>query len=280
MKVLFLDDSFNAEKNYQGYGGFCIDADNIHQLSDEIQALKRRKRIPWDVELKWSPSRNHYLRNKYKGSRNDLYREALAILRQNKAQLFCAIHDLKQCYGVTEHGWNKNEARLWATKEQLKYLTERFQRTILKNQQMYGLIISDNYASRRGEKAIVKQATADIVRGTIFQKFDYVSLVPLMADSKYCFPIQLADLVTGITVAFFAKGKYGLELFPDIVDLFAYNPHQRSISFSSIYSESVIGVGIKLFPRELKREVKDLLDDLDKKYLVAISKGIYMKINK
>jgi hypothetical protein len=62
MKVLFLDDSFLSSHTYQGYGGYCLDAENIGSLSEEIQALKRKKRIPWDVELKWSPS------NKLKGS--------------------------------------------------------------------------------------------------------------------------------------------------------------------------------------------------------------------
>lgn len=279
MKILFLDDSFLSSQSYQGYGGFCIDANRVRQLSADLRTLKKRKRIPWNVELKWSPPRNHYLRSKFKGCREELYREALTILRSNSARLFCMIHDLSKCYGVTEHRWTKEKAKLWVATEQLKYLSERFQHTYLENDQVDGLIISDNYASRKGEKAIVKKATAELITGTFFQKLDRVSMVPLMADSKYCFPIQLADLVAGITVAFFARGRYGSSLFPEIIDLFAYNPHPGSISFASTYTASVLGVGIKLFPAELKRDVKDLLDDIDNKYVVTSEKGIHARSN-
>jgi len=280
MKVLFLDDSFLSTHNYQGYGGFCVDADKIRELSNELQALKKNKGIPWDVELKWSPPKNHYLRKKFKGSRQELYRDALRILRKFEARLFCVIHDLSKCYGMTMYGWTEDKTKLWAAKEQLKYLAERFQHTYLENEKAEGLIISDNYASRKGEKTILKQATEDLITGTFFQKLDRVSMVPLMADSKYCFPIQLADLVVGITVSFFAGGKYALELFPEIVELFAYNPYRDSISFASTFSASVVGVGIKLFPEELKKDVKHVLDDLDSKYLVTKENGIHAKREK
>lgn len=274
MKVLFLDDSFQSSHSFQGYGGFCIDSKAIRPLSDDLSAVKKQYQIPWDTELKWSPSKGHYLNSTFKGKRQSLYSDALSLLRKYNARLICVIHHLSQCYGVTGHGWSEQEAKLWAAKEQMKYLAERFQRTFLESQDTEGIIISDNYASKRGEQALIRQATTDLTTGTFFQTLDRVSMMPLMADSRYCFPIQLADLLTGITVAFFAESKYAKELFPGILDLFAYNPHPGAISFGSTYTAAVLGVGIKLFPPEFKKKGKALLKWVDADYLVTKGSGI------
>lgn len=278
MKILFLDDSFLSTSSLLGYGGFVVDAHAVRSLSDDLCEVKRQKRIPLTVELKWSPSAKHFLRSSFKGSRHELYKEALNLLKKYDARLFCIIHDVSQCYGVRIHGWNLDQTKIWASKEQMKYLSERFQHTILSNNNDVGIIISDNYESRKGEEAITKQATFDLQKGTMFQKLDRISTIPLMADSKYCYPIQLADLVTGITVAYFCEGKYASELFPEIAKLFAYDRHLKSTSFVSTFTASVLGVGIKLFPFELKKKMKKQLDALDNKYLISSQKGIYDRI--
>lgn len=275
MKILFLDDSFLSARSFLGYGGFCIDAQEVRAVSEDIRALKRQKRIPLATELKWSPPQGHYLRTRFSGSRQELYASALRILRKHDARLLCAVHDLSQCYGVKLHGWSIDKAKLWAAEEQMTFLAERFQYTILEPVAEWGLVVSDNYASRKGEEAIIKQVTTDLLTGTLFHKLDRISTIPLMADSKYCFPIQLADLVIGIFVAYLAEGPYATELFPEIATLFAYNPHSGSRTWVSMYTASVLGVGMKLFPPELKKLVKAPLERLDARYDVSNDKGIY-----
>ncbi|MHA1835163.1 MAG: hypothetical protein ACTSV7_14400 [Candidatus Baldrarchaeia archaeon] len=68
MRVLFLDDSYQKfnQNKYLGYGGYWLEADRIKPLTKGISDLKERYGIPSDVDLKWSPHPNHYLRTKFR----------------------------------------------------------------------------------------------------------------------------------------------------------------------------------------------------------------------
>jgi hypothetical protein len=98
MKFLFLDDSYQKKSDYLGYGGFCIDGTNLRKMGDDIRALKKEFKIPESVEIKWSPPKKHFLRTRFKESRQDLYRAGVAILRSHDARIICAVHSLSECY--------------------------------------------------------------------------------------------------------------------------------------------------------------------------------------
>lgn len=280
MKVLFLDDSYHKVRKYIGSGGFCLDARSVRPLSDDLCDLKRKYRIPYDVEIKWSPPPNHYFRTKFRGSRSSLYRDAIALLAKHNAHLLCVVHGLKHCYGVKMHNWRYEKARRWVVAEQLKFLAERFQKTYLEPEDKHGFIVSDSYASREGEDSIINSVTSDVLSGTFFQKLDRIALSPLMTDSKYCFPVQIADIVVGIVVSYLTGGQYAVELIDCLAPLFAFNPHPGSVCFGSTYMASVGGVGLKLFPaQEMRKECAEMLDALDAKYIVTSEKGIYFKEN-
>lgn len=55
MKILFLDDSYLSKRKYIGSGGFCLNFQSVRPLADDLCDLKRKFRIPQDVEIKWSP---------------------------------------------------------------------------------------------------------------------------------------------------------------------------------------------------------------------------------
>lgn len=57
------------------------------------------------------------------------------------------------------HNWKLEKALRWAVREQLKYLSERFQKAYLEPEDEYGLIVSDSYASRRDEGSILFVST-------------------------------------------------------------------------------------------------------------------------
>ena len=278
MKVLFLDDSYLSDRKYTGLGGFCLDARSIRVLADDLCELKRSYRIPQSVEVKWSPSPEHYFRKQFNGSRSKLYEDILSLVKKHKGTVLCAVHGLKHCYGVKEHKWEYEKARRWAVGEQIKFLAERFQKTYLEPEDKYGLIVSDSYQSREGEESIINICMREIQSGTFFQKLDRIALAPLMTDSKYCLPIQIADVIIGVTVSYLCGGMYAIPLISRLAPLFAFNPHPNFKSFGSMYTASVLGVGLKLFPtREMKSECIEMLNDLDDKYAITSEKGIYIK---
>ena len=116
MQCLMLDDSFQLREMTLGLGGFIIDQDQIRALTISLNRLKRRFGIPPDVELKWSPTRDHFLNTSFKGKRNELYRAVLELLAVHDAQTMVTIHVLRDCHGMSKHGlrWTPFFGPLWA----------------------------------------------------------------------------------------------------------------------------------------------------------------------
>lgn len=263
MKLLFLDDSFQRDKNYLGYGGFCIDESEIVNLTAGITELKRRLHIPESVELKWSPSPRHYLRTTFKGSRQQLYKTCIELLRDHGASVVCAVHSLNHCYGRTLYNWDTRRTILWATRSQLKFLAERFEKPCLSTSDDKGLMISDQSGDRSEESTLLEDIFNTLRGGTQFRQFERICMPPLMTDSQFCLPIQLADVVVGIIVSALTDNRYGVELFQDIAMLFMKNPRERATSFASTVSSSVLGYGLILFPVSFRPKGLELFREID-----------------
>jgi len=154
--MLFLDDCFRNDKKYLGHGGFCIDGKNVHALCDDILAIKDNFGIPPLVEIKWSPGRKHFLRCSFKGERKKLYKEVLNLLFKYDTSIFCAVHGLNDCYGVRLYNWDLDRSMLWATKQQFKFIFERFESPYLETRNDYGLVVADRYSSHKGEASLLK----------------------------------------------------------------------------------------------------------------------------
>jgi len=267
VKVLFLDDSYHRSKKYLGYGGFVVDGSDVRAIANDVAELKRSWKIPERVELKWSPPPDHYLRTTFKGKREDLYREAIGLLADYSAQVIVAAHDLEECYGVKVHGWDFPRAKLWAAKQQFRYIAERFERPCLSQAADAGLVIADQYESKAGEVAIVRDAALVLAYGTEFQRFENVSIIPLVTISAFCPPIQLADLVVGIVVSTLAGSPYGAALFDDVAKLFLLNPHENAESFASMFSAAALGFGLIMFPRDFRSRGREIMKGMDDSYV-------------
>lgn len=279
MKLLFLDDSLQRDKNYLGYGGFCIDGSEIVNITAGVTELKRRLRMPESVELKWSPDPRHYLRTTFKGSRKQLYRATIELLRDCGASVICAVHSLDDCYGKTLHGWDTRRTILWATRSQLKFVAERFEKPCLSTSDDKGLMISDQSGDRREESTLLEDVFNTLRGGTRFRRFERICMPPLMTDSQFCLPLQLADIVVGIIVSALAGSKYGVELFDDIALLFMKNPHERAVTFASTVSSSVLGYGLVLFPVSFRPRGLELFREIDSRYSYT-PEGIMEKTEK
>jgi len=278
MKLLFIDDSRQKDqkderKEYIGCGGFCIDATEVNFLKEEFYSIREKFNIPIYVELKWSPDKDHFLNKEFQGNREKLFKEILLLLIKYDVSLLCAIHDIYECHGMKNYNWEINKAVLWATKEQFKYLAERFEKPYLEEKNDIGLIIADHYSNRKEESNIIRQSKFYINHGTEFYKFNRICLIPLTASSKDSPFIQIADLIIGIIVGSLANSKYALNLFNDISLLFLKKPHKDGIEFSDSISGSVLGFGLKLFPRNFIIRGMNIFDQIDKKYIYT-DKGI------
>lgn len=276
MHVIFLDDS-HRRNGYLGHGGFCIKDSDIGQLNTEIAKLKDDFHIPQDVELKWSPEPEHYLNTKFEGSRRQLYRKAISILHKCNTTAVCAVHDTKNCYGFTHNNWEPERLRLWATKQQIKYIAERFERPYLHTCDDNGLMVIDQYGGQEGQKSITEQASQDIYLGTKYRQFEKLCILPLTTRALYCPPLQLADIVVGIIVASLDGSNYALEHFEETAKLFLKNPHEKAISFASSFSAAVLGYGLTLFPQTFRTRGLELFVQLDSKY-IHTSEGLEEKV--
>jgi hypothetical protein len=269
MRVLFLDDSYVKRNSYLGYGGFCIAGDLIRDLDAALLKVKHKHGVPGRVELKWSPPPQHFLRTKFKGVRQELYWDIIETLARFNARVLCAVHGLDQCYGVRIHGWSTERASIWAAKQQLKFLAERFETNDLLVYDAHGLIISDRYGDRDGEEDLIKDFSFDMILGTEYNDLDRIALPPLMADSRHTNLIQAADLVTGVIVATLGGSKHGAALFEDVARLFAFHPHHGAVGFATMFSYAVLGYGLKLFPSAFSPPGLEHLKALDAKYIVT-----------
>lgn len=276
MKILFLDDCFRRDKNYFGHGGFCIDEENVNNLCEDLLKLKRKFRIPYHIEMKWSPSRDHFLRTNFRGDRQQIYKELIGLLHKYDACIISAVHDLSDCLGIRNYNWDLNRAALWATKQQFKYISERYEKPFLESSNDYGIIIADKYSDHKGEISILKDIFEVVTFGTAYRRFNRICMNPLMAISDFCPPIQFSDTVIGIIVSALSNSRYGLNHFEDLMTLFLKKPHEGSLSFVSTLSFSILGYGLILFPQRFRSKGIELFKRLDEKYIYT-NEGIREK---
>lgn len=279
MRVLFVDDCYRKDEKFLGHGGFCVDATSLRSLASDFSELKGTYGIPYDVELKWSPNKGHYLRTDFEGERQKLYKDAILLLRKYEANIICAVHNLGECYGVKLHRWTMKRARLWVAKQQFKFLAERFEKPYLQEDNDVGMIIADHYSDKKGETALIEQTNLAVMFGTRFQKLQKICMLPLMARSKDCPFLQFADLIIGIIVCSLTNSEYAISLFDDLALLFLKNPHEDASTFSSLYSASVLGFGLKLFPSNFQLSGTSLFKEIDNKY-VWTDEGVKERISK
>jgi len=267
MHLLFLDDSFLKQSWHLGYAGFAINASALRAMSTELADLKEDVGLPLSAELKWSPPPDHAIRTSLRGSRHDLYCRARAILHRHGARVLCAIHALRECYGVTLHHWGRDRAVRWAAQQQLRYLAERFATPFLSTAADEGLVICDHYSSRTDDARATDSFRADLAQGTDYATFERIPHVILMADSKHSPAIQLADVVVGIATSALAGNTYGRKLFPHLAPLRLSNPS----TIAGSPSTATVGYGFKVFPPSAMGSARILFKELDETYVVTRS---------
>jgi hypothetical protein len=268
--VLFLDDSQYKQGALFGHCGFVCGQHELRPLTDALGEVKQQHGVPSDVELKWSPDPSHYLRTKFTGARQELYNDALALLDKHGCRVLGAIHFLSECYGPAVYNWPEKKTALWATKQQLTFLAERFQINDLEEHDDVGAIINDDFQNRADEDAVIEAVSLTMAWGTEYSSFDRICLPPLTANSKVLAGLQLADLTAGVLVGALGGNVYSKALFDTVAQNLMWNPHKGSIGWAEMFSSATLGYGLKIFPTDYRGSVNSLFQELDKKYIMSL----------
>ena len=258
MKFLFLDDSKQKIKGknweYVGYGGFCIDSRYLRQLECDYYDIRKKYKIPQDIELKWSPNKHHFLNKEFTGNRNALFEEIIDLLKKYHIRIICAVHDINECYRIILQKWSIEKTYLWAISEQLKFLIKTYEIHYLEDNDDIGLIIADHYGNKKGEHDLIAQSKEFIKQGTEFHRFSRICITPLTVSSKDSPFIQIADIVVGITVGSLANNRYALNLFDKISRLYLRKSDEDIKHSQFPIYELVLDYGLKLFPENFREK--------------------------
>ncbi len=278
MKLFFIDDSYYRRERTLGQGGIVVDETELRSLQDGIRAIKLKHKIPLYVELKWSPGRDNYLRTRFKGDTDQLYKDAFDLLHNHNCVCLCALHLLGECHGYKAHGWTINTTKKWAIDNQITYLAERFQKMLVVDNNSFGIMIMDRMQEYGSEADVVRALEFELLHGTRFEKLSNITLNLLSADSKLCAPIQLADLVIGATVNWICGGKRSQRLFPEFFTRFLHDgygePHRM---LSGLPSGVIIGYGLKLFPHALSWIGRNRFAEIDNNIIFRADSGFVEK---
>ena len=269
MHLLFLDDSHRRKDNLLGIGGYSIALDQAKALAKGLLGVKRKHGVPPDVEIKWSPPKNHWLKSHFAGKRAELYTDVLSLLGKHNATVFSVVHVLDECYGPVKHGWKKTRTLAWAARQQLKFVAERFHRPYLTRLDSAGFIVMDQFHSRTEEEEIIKTVSITLQFGSRFEKFERICLNPLTASSVNSPQIQVADVVAGVVVGALAGSAYAVDQFSELIPRFLFNPPSTSVG---TFSKAVSGYGLKVFPTSETSVGLNLLSRFDDEWWVSPDK--------
>ncbi|WP_419656552.1 hypothetical protein Dvar_56460 [Desulfosarcina variabilis str. Montpellier] len=237
MEIFFADDT--VQKSIRegmgkviGFGGLFITPQNIRPLTAEINQIATRYNIPDGEEIKWSPDRKSYIYRYLHGSdRTNCYSEILNATKK---------YDIKSLVIAWDTGRTSLQGDA-AFEKCVDFLFERIS-VQWKKKNNIGIIVADRPSGgRKEEEKFLINFLDRYQRGTEYSLPDNFALNILTTHSHLVRPLQLADLITGITVSMVCGGyKYAKPLFPIIKDTLIRN-HLGFIG----------GTGLKLFPDDL-----------------------------
>lgn len=233
--MLFLDDSSqkNCSREKMGRlvaaGGILIEAAKARALEIALNELCCFKYgFPKDALFKWSPSKNHWMRENLVG--------------EKRAQFFDEVMGLAQRHGataiVTVSDATKGLATGKATNSEMDVLVMTLERFNLALEQNSGMVIVARPSGGRGDEDKFLVACAGLVnQGTDYVDFKKLATNVLTMPFDNSRLLQVADLVVSISTAIVAgHTEFAGKIFPQVKPLF--RSHQGRIG----------GAGLKIHP--------------------------------
>jgi hypothetical protein len=234
VEIFFADDSVQrgfrkGQGKLVGFGGIFVEESELRGLNDDVEDLARQYGIPPGVELKWSPPRNSWIyTNLGDPDRPACYRQMIDAAGARRVKALVAVVDLGRV------GWTEQQA----LRECIKYVWERIEMHLSRPPRM-GLIVADRPSGgAKEEDALLSDFLAMSSVGTGWVVPTNVALNLLTTSSHLLRHLQVADLVTGATVAAVGGSKWAAGVFPAVRPMLI----QNALGYAG-------GSGLKLGPR-------------------------------
>lgn len=234
LDVFAIDDSCQNNPSRAGMGplvavgGIHVPGDQVRNLERDLEGLCSDAGFPAGEEFKWSPKRGTFMHTQLKETA--------------RAEFLQAVLNLTASAEVSAHvviaDTSKNPARRVSTSHEQDVATLFLERA--HNQlgdDSHGIVIFDRPSGARSQDTKFLAETLETLRsGTSFVNFDSLALA-VSTDSRLVRLLQVADVVTGCTLAFVGgESKYSPAVFESIRPMLRTDQNR------------VGGVGVKIHP--------------------------------
>lgn len=235
MDIFFVDDAGQKGPSREGMGelmaigGLYVPSDAVANLERDINKLCQRYNFPDGEEFKWSPDRNHWMRdNLIDSDREDFFIELLNLIDAAAASAIIVIEDIN--YETANKGKSHEE-------DIITLFLERANK-LLGNKKTQGIVVVDRPGGgRKEEYKFLASCLETLQTGTLFVDFENIALNVLSTPSKLINLVQVADVITSCTLAYVGgENKYSPKIFEKILPIL-----ERMGS-------TIGGVGLKIHP--------------------------------
>ena len=237
MHFFFADGSHQRSPTRDGMGplvavgGVLVHAENLGNLEQGLGALCAESGFPENEEFKWSPGRDLWMRdNLVKEDRERFFTSALELAAALDVTAVVVIEDLSRSPATRRTIEHEMDATV--------LLLERVD-NMLSRQDETGVVIVDRQGGgRQDDDAFLLNCLETLREGTDYTSLQRIPVNVLSAPSKFLRCLQLADLITGSTLALVGgEAVYSPPLFENSVLPLLYRDSNR-----------VGGYGLKLHP--------------------------------
>lgn len=210
-------------------GGIHVPGSYVKSLVVKLDNACENVGFPSGEEFKWSPSRNMWMYGNLKGEdRSSFFRNVLNIAGCHNVTATVVIEDTKAQLALKQSTDHEHDV--------VNLFFERAEKQ-LHDAGSDSIVIFDRPGGGiKEEKLFLSNCMKTLNMGTSYVDFTNISMA-LATDSKLARPLQLADLITGCTLAFVAGEKqYSRETFAYI------KPLLKKVR------NRIGGVGVKIHP--------------------------------
>jgi hypothetical protein len=233
MEFVFADDTRQPKPtragmtSLVGIGGIFVASDKVKELSRALDTLCQEHGFPGGEKFKWSPGRELWMWAHLRGdSRREFFAQALNLAKEHEVSVLVVVEDTPYDRAICEP----------PEMDVTMLFLERVHRQC-EQRSCDAVVIVDRPGGGRDQADKFLSQCLDTMRaGTDFVRFSRIPLV-LSADSSTTRLLQLADLVTGCTVAMISgESTYA----PSIIEMIhpLYRRHHSQVG----------GYGVKLHP--------------------------------
>jgi len=266
MNILFIDDTEQLNKQYVGIGGVIFNDGCLKNLLSLFEQKKALHGIPTEEEIKWSPSKNSWIRkNLVDDKRTSAYSNILSLVKAFDGKIIVAVvkRDGLEQSSLIEAKWKC-----------IEFVTERFQFYLQDHEDKEGLIIADFPGSGKEERKLLQDYYWLLEKGTKYVRPVNIVMNLITTESHLNPALQVADLVVGITTAMCTPRRdYALPYW----EIVKRNLHRNK-------NGEIMGCGLKVFPNEIVREINGTLfpeeieegEDSDESYEEYIERMRYL----